>query len=239
MVSYCKDTTGRFVERPHYEPKELDSECEHIITDFLRDLHGNIRYPIATEDLKKLIERDADDLDLYADLSNFGEDVEGVTKFFPGEKPRVLISKLLSDDPHRENRLRTTLTHEFGHVHFHSYLWDGKANEQNLFESVKTGEPVTCKRENILSAKKIDWMEWQAGYVCGSLLMPLSQLKRRVSDYRKQNNIFSLVTPESPHGQNLISDTVKAFQVSEEAARVRLLQQKLLVQYDPGTSLFG
>jgi len=36
----------------------------------------------------------------------------------------VKISRELSADERRENRLRTTLTHEYGHVHFHNFLFD-------------------------------------------------------------------------------------------------------------------
>ena len=91
-MKYVRDTTGRFQQRPHYEPDELDVECERIIKPFLKDLYGEIKYPVQTEDLKKLIERDADDLDVYADLTVYGLEVEGVTEFRPGKKPRVSIS---------------------------------------------------------------------------------------------------------------------------------------------------
>jgi hypothetical protein len=33
MVKYVPDRTGRFSQRPHYEPKELDRECENIRTN--------------------------------------------------------------------------------------------------------------------------------------------------------------------------------------------------------------
>lgn len=33
-MRYVKDKTGRFNERPHYEPQELDHACEKIIVDF-------------------------------------------------------------------------------------------------------------------------------------------------------------------------------------------------------------
>ena len=66
MVTYVRDQTGRFLQRPHYKPEELDRECESVITGFLKDLYGEVRYPVDTEDLKKLIERDAEDLDVYA-----------------------------------------------------------------------------------------------------------------------------------------------------------------------------
>ena len=40
MVKYVPDRTGRFSQRPHYEPKELDRECENLIASFLKERHG-------------------------------------------------------------------------------------------------------------------------------------------------------------------------------------------------------
>ena len=51
---------GRFGERPHYRPNELDQECESIIIGFLRQTRGVVNFPVDTEDLKNLIERHLD-----------------------------------------------------------------------------------------------------------------------------------------------------------------------------------
>lgn len=236
---HVKDRTGRFAERPHYSEAELDAECEQIISDFLRELHGTVNYPVATDDLTKLIEARTADLDLYADLSGLGEDVEGLTEFTPGRKPRVHISRLLSEDPRRENRFRTTLTHEFGHVHFHNYLWDASARQSNLFSTGRhSGQPMTCKRETIVGANKTDWMEWQAGYACGAILMPVTAVKRLVADFFQTHGIYASVTPESLHGRNLILSIVEAFRVSEEAASVRLSRLNFLSASASGPALW-
>src|SRR6185436_17780598 len=95
-VRYVPDKTGRFRLRPHYDPTELDHECEDIISSFMCEVCGEFSLPIPTDVLTKLIERDSQDLDLYADLSEEGNDVEGVTDFRPGSKPIVRISASLS-----------------------------------------------------------------------------------------------------------------------------------------------
>ena len=118
------DQTGRFAERPHYTLEELDRDCERIISAFLRKRHGEVRFPVTTDELNVLIEQTGASLDAYADLRSYGADVEGVTAFFPDRDPEVSISELLANDPRRENRLRTTLSHEFGHVHLHRHLWE-------------------------------------------------------------------------------------------------------------------
>lgn len=51
------DRTGRFATRPHYEPAELDRECESIITTFLRKKYGEIHFPISTDDLTTFLKR--------------------------------------------------------------------------------------------------------------------------------------------------------------------------------------
>ena len=103
-MQWVKDRTGRFSRRPHYLPDELDVECENLICDFLRSRHQSVQYPISTNDLTVLIETLADDLDLYADLSQEDGDVEGVTDFFQGRRPKVRISKRLSADHRLINR---------------------------------------------------------------------------------------------------------------------------------------
>ena len=235
MVRYIRDTTGRFSERPYYQQEELDQECESIIVGFLHSIHREVRFPVETEDLKKLIERDADNLDCYADLSKYGIDVEGVTKFDPGKKPAVKITAVLTEDERRENRLRTTLTHEYCHVHFHAYLYTANQTQGHLFQIAKNKR--ICKRNTMLDAPQSDWMEWQAGYVCGALLMPASYLRRLVGDFLTERNHFGPVAPDSQNGFDLIDRVVEAFCVSRDAARIRLLKLNYLGP-EQGRALF-
>ena len=238
MVKYVPDKTGRFSQRPHYRPEELDRECEGIITKFLKDRHGKVEFPVTTDDLTVLIEQAVDDLDPYADLSVYGIEVEGVTEFQPGRKPTVKIAEGLATDGRRENRLRTTLTHEYGHVHFHTYLWEVEPPGPDLFRQNLNANKQICKRENILDAGQTDWMEWQAGYVCGSLLMPASHVRRLVGAYQEESNLFGAADVAGPHGRALIHILQRHFQVSADAARVRLLKLNLLGHTGAGPSLF-
>ena len=238
MVRYVRDLTGRFSQRPHYQPEELDRECENIITKFLKDKYGKAEFPVTTDDLTLLIERDTDDFDSYADLTVYGNDVEGVTEFQPGKKPIVRISENLSNDDRRENRLRTTLTHEFGHVHFHTYLWEVEPPGADLLQQNPNANKQICKRDTMLDAIQTDWMEWQAGHVCGAMLMPISRLRRIVGAYQEANNLFGVIGTSSEHGQALIASVQEAFQVSADAARVRLLKLNILGTASAGRSLF-
>ena len=237
-MRYVRDTTGRFSRRPHYQPEELDRECENIITKFLKDKHGKAEFPVTTDDLTLLIERDTEDFDSYADLTVYGNDVEGVTEFRPGKKPIVRISEDLSNDDRRENRLRTTLTHEYGHVHFHAYLWDVEPPGDDLLQKNPNANKQICKRDTMLDATQTDWMEWQAGHACGAILMPVSRLRRVVGAYQEANNLFGVIGTSSEHGQALIASVREAFQVSADAARVRLLKLNILGKASAGRSLF-
>jgi hypothetical protein len=239
MVKMVPDKTRRFAERPHYSPEDLDRECERIVSAFLRKKRGAANFPILTEDLQTLIEQEDASLDSCVDLSAFGDDVEGVTEFFPDQGPKVSISDKLANDARRENRLRTTLAHEFGHVHFHRHLWAEKFLTVRLFDRKSAENKAICKRDTVLNANQYDWMEWQAGYVSGSVLMPLTHVRQLVSEYCQPLGLHGAVYQGSQQGLALIAQVVDRFAVSEEAARIRLLKLNLLAASNTQKSLFS
>lgn len=238
-MKWVSDKTGRFPKRPHYLPEELDSECEATLTNFLKDRHGKVDFPISTDDLTVLLESLVDDLDVFADLSKETGDVEGVTDFFPSRRSKVRISQRLSSDPRMANRFRTTLTHELGHVQFHGFMFELGRGGNTLLAPVSVPVSNKCKRDNILHAGQSDWMEWQAGYSCGAFLMPLTALREEVRAFIEEKKVsmgkFSLA---SPLGQSLLAKACSAFQVSQDAARVRLLQRGFLVEGELSPTLF-
>lgn len=238
MVVNVPDRTGRFSQRPHYKPGELDRECENIITSFLKDKHGQAEFPVTTDDLTVLTERDVESLDLFADLSQYGPDVEGLTLFQPGRKPVVRIAERLAADERYGNRLRTTLAHEYGHVRFHAYLWDMEPPGADLLRRDPRASMQVCYRDKILDAALSDWMEWQAGYVCGALLMPASRVRRLVGPYIESNSLFGAVGERDSHGVALIESLKAGFAVSADAARIRLLKLGILGPVSAGPSLF-
>ncbi len=239
MVNYVADRTGRFSQRPHFKPEELDRECENLVVGLLKQAGGKVEFPFSTPDLTRLIEGEADDLDLYADLSEYGKDVEGLTEFRPGKKPIVKISASLAADERRQNRLRTTLAHEYGHVHFHAYLWEVEPPGADLLRRNPNANKQICKRDNILDAAQSDWMEWQAGYVCGAILMPASRVKAVAGAYKESNGLYGVVGTGDSHGQALIKAVQEKFEVSADAARIRLLKLGILGATSAGPSLFN
>ena len=170
-MGWVKDTTGRFPRRPYYQQSFLDRRCERLIVTFLKRLYGQVTIPVPGGALIKLVERDAADLDLYAQLP---DGVLGVTHFDPPRKPRVQIARTLFEDGRRVHRLRFTLAHEYAHVVIHAplYLRAGLARRK--------GHP--CTDTNIdASVTPVDWMEWQASYAAGALLMPISRLEALIA----------------------------------------------------------
>ncbi len=234
-MRYVRDTTGRFQQRPHYEMSELDEACDHIITSFMQEQHGRLLLPIPTDDLTKLIERDTDDLDLYSDLSDEGPDVEGITYFRPGQKPAVRIANGLL-----ENRLRTTLSHEYGHVKFHDPLCQRvKKPTLDLFAETTLISVQKCQRAKIVYAAASDWMEWQAGYICGAILMPVVPLRKLIQMYIERYELYAPLSVSKQATCELITQVASQFAVSQDAARVRLSKMGYITEQEVGPSLFS
>jgi hypothetical protein len=242
-VKWVPDRTGRFVQRPHYEPAEIDVECEALITGFLRQRHGTVTFPIDTNDLVVLLEREANDVDIYADLSAEGTDVEGVTYFSPTGKPDVRIARHLAEAHWVAHRFRTTATHELGHVKLHNFLWLTASRPRLPFPEdhpPQASVSPRCQRDSIQPLARTDWMEWQAGYACGAFLMPITALKQLVFQLRTKNRWSGRPTADSDTARQLITDVAQRFDVSADAARVRLTQVDLIAGQPRQTErLFG
>ncbi len=155
-------------------------------------------------------------LNPYADLRNEGDGVEGVTYFYSGRKPEVRIARELYENQFRAHRLRHALAHEYGHVYWHAPAWRRRW--------IKTEEIRRCLSNNVLTLEiGFDWMEWQASYAAAALLMPQSRLHLVVAACFKARKIEQ-VQIGSSRASNLIQLVGEAFDVSEDAARVRLSQ---------------
>jgi len=227
VVKWVADRTGRFPQRPHYEMDEIDRECEQLVKAFLRKQRGRVSCPISTEELKILVEREAGDLDLYAELD---EGIEGVTDFYRGRKPEVRIARALAEDERRENRLRTTLMHELWHVKFHDFLYFFEQEPLPPVGSIVGAlYSPPCTVETMITANQSDWLEWQAGYASGALLMPITALRRSTDHFLDKHTLVDALDMDTPEGQGLIRHTAKAFRVSTDAARVRLLKREHLI----------
>jgi len=222
-MKLLRDPLGRPIPRLYFNLDELDQECERIVTNFMDSHSAGFSLPVPTDDIIRMIEMEADDLDMYADLP---EELDGYTDFFFERKPRVRIAKRLSD-PRYENRLRMTLGHEFGHVRFHAPLWRDRRVERDR----RPAEPCwTCNRDTIVAAPENDWMEWQAAYIGGALLMPRAPVRLLVREIAVREAGERAPGADSDLGQGAILRVTKRCHVSQQAARVRLVKLGLLSQ---------
>jgi hypothetical protein len=201
-VRWLRDATGRFPRRPHYEAEELESTCEDLRLELhhLRDTHTEAT---SADDLSVLIEHRAADLDLYADLP---AEFDGVTDFAKDNRPRVRIAARLSSNARSANRLRTTLAHELAHVVLHNFIW--------WFDPGVPFDPQALSPRCALRRHSVDWMEWQANYCAGALLVPMSELKATADP----------VWERSSRGRTLIRSVQLRFDVSAQVATIRLRQ---------------
>ena len=220
-MKLLRDPLGRPIKHLYFSAEELDERCERKIADFMDRHCGGFRLPIPTDDIVRMIEADTEDLDLYADLP---EGVDAHTDYFVDRKPRVKVAARLSD-PRYQNRLRTTLAHEYGHVWLHAPLWWKPAPNADRRPTARSWR---CEDETIVTAPDNDWMEWQAGYVCGALLMPRSELMLLANEIALRGNAKLPIRFDSDIGLEIIARTIRLCVVSEQAARVRLARLTVL-----------
>jgi hypothetical protein len=121
MASLVPDRTGGLLYRPYKLEEEIDWECEAFIRHFLQlPAEASLPVPLSTDLLTNAIEAHAKRLDLYADME---ADLEGLTEISANSAPFVRINRLLSTAHRSQNRLRSTLAHEFYHLYFHAPLY--------------------------------------------------------------------------------------------------------------------
>jgi hypothetical protein len=204
MVTWIKDATGRFAQRPFYAEDELEDRCDAVIASHYDRRGLSLSYPIPTNELVILLETMATTVDIYSELDN---GVEGRTDFRADGSILVQIAGQLGEDEHREHRLRTTLTHELAHIVFHSALFRADG-----------GTTATCHRGQMLDAPSIDWLEWQAGFASTAMLMPRGVIAKLIADL----GLSKPLAMGSVHGRQLIGMVTAQFLVSREAAGIRL-----------------
>jgi hypothetical protein len=84
-----------------------------------------------------------------------------------------------------------------------------------------------------------DWLEWQAGYASGAFLMPIGAIRRVVGAVLEASNAYGAIELGSPVGRELIRRVQSSFQVSADAARVRLNYLGHIADRPAGPDLFN
>jgi hypothetical protein len=216
------DNTGRFPERPHYEIEELEEECEAIIESLLMSRYGQYAIAVPTEAFVELLERETAKLNIYCDLSAEGEEVHGVTEFFPGYNltsasrvscPTSIGVSIANAAPSRTSTATCTGTPGY------------------LYRYCQRTEGHKCLRAQIIIPVngKVDWLEWHAGFISGAMLMPHSRVQLQVGAFCAERRVEVPLDERTIERQLLIQRTGELFRVSSDAARVRLRQRGYLV----------
>jgi hypothetical protein len=121
-------------------------------------------------------------------------------------------------------------------VHHHGPLWAEKFATGLFDRGLK--DRIVCRQGIILGLNVVDWMEWQAGYVSGAILMPVKAARTVVSAICMERGWHAALHVDSSAAGVLVGAVMDTFAVSEEAARIRLEQLALLKRGDGQLSLF-
>ena len=176
--------------------------------------------------------------DQYASLPG---DVLGQTDFRVGAPPLVMVNAdltgaALDDDDSPlglKGRWRATVAHEACHVLFHRCLYNLSTQQGSLFgDDGDPEEPAQrlqrcLKRDVVYSRTGADWREVQANMGMAALLMP-----RPLFAAVCQKELLRLgkdrVYGDSPEAGIIAGHIARAFQVSRQAAMIRLKTLQVL-----------
>ncbi len=210
-----------------YDEGLLESPSETNITDFIES-HlslGLLSLPISQDGktLGYMVFKPTD----IAFYQNFGRDKQ----YLFVDKASVVIDSALSDDEKAIGRFRFTCAHEASHWILHrDVIFDGLLSDTDDILSDKYNHGG---QENIAEDKR---MEWQANYLGAALLMPKEMVKKEfykmlgVLEIRNRKNLYLDQQRCNYIPYKLtINRIANVFKVSEQAARIRLIQLGLLV----------
>lgn len=220
MPIWIKDSTRRFKLRPLFKESEIEEEARSSLKKLCSRLAIEVSYPLSDDALVLLIESLTDEFDQYADMTEIDGEVDGFTEFSPHKLPNVYVNADLTMNGNR-NRKRMTVAHEAGHVVLHRGLYSQDQRQLDLI-NIEENIPIYCRQNEILNG--VDWREWQASFFAGSLLMPKQLLSDLIdASYRSHPPIDG--SAEAIALRNLVASH---FDVSRDAARVRLVQARMV-----------
>jgi hypothetical protein len=176
--------------------------------------------------------------DQYASLP---PDVLGQTDFRVGAPPLVMVNAdltgaALDDDDSPlglRGRWRATVAHEGCHVLFHRCLFNLSPQQGSLFgEDGDSHEPPQrlqrCLKRDVLYGRMgADWREVQANMGMAALLMP-RQLFVAVCQKQMVRLGKDRICADTPEADAIAGHLAKAFQVSRQAATIRLKTLEVL-----------
>ena len=224
-------------QRLWYKPDEIEEIMEHELAK------ANLMPTIvdSSVDIEAFLERHLKvRCDQYAPLP---PEILGLTQFRAGQKPWVRINQDLTqtalDDEDRPDwvvgRWRATLAHEASHVILHACLFASDASQGTLF-ALDEDEPEEhnlhrcLKRDVLFRGQASNWREVQANMGMAALLMPRKVFIAAYGQMVEQAGWTGGVQADSPQSRTLIRSLADRFQVSRQAAAIRLETLQLLAE---------
>lgn len=227
MKEYRSSTGER---RLWFEPGEIEDK----MSDELRkaDMLPDAASPIV--DLEEFLEFGLQvKLDSYARLD---QDVLGLTEFRRGLNPLVSVSADLTSEMENSpnslglrGRWRATLAHEAAHVILHRGLFDAPPQQGELFafDSESSSSLFRCLARDVsFGISNSDWKEVQANMGMAALLMPADVFPEVLRVVVGANSPLGWHTtipgPETTEYRKMILELSRRFEVSQQAASIRL-----------------
>ena len=188
--------------------------------------------------LLELAERVQKDLGVAFDFSTpLGLDGRGhriLGAYYFAPKLAIFIDLSLLADYGARPRFRFTLAHELGHLSLHRKLTlDFESLDATAAAILDGRKDLRLGRRTLTTSR--DWLEWQANYFAGSLLMPRStlvpELKRQQTalEIRRPGRIYVDDQRDNKHAYKNVVDLLCAtYQTSRTSTRIRLEQLGLV-----------
>ena len=233
MKRFRDSKTG--AERLWIEPDEIEARTEAELIK--AGLMPAVDAPAV--DVEAFVEQHLGaQFDQYASLP---ADVLGQTDFRIGAPPLVMVNAdltgaALDDDDSPlglKGRWRATVAHEACHVLFHRCLFNLSSQQGSLFgDDGDSHEPAQrlqrcLKRDVVYGRMGADWREVQANMGMAALLMP-RQLFIAVCQKQLVRLGTDRIYTDTPEADAIAGHVAKAFQVSRQAAMIRLKTLEVL-----------
>lgn len=193
---------------------EINAEAEN----FLGKYHSSYTLPIPIEEII--------DLQLKIDIipipglrramQGYDLDIDG---FISSDFKSISIDEYVQESIN--NRYRFTLAHEIAHRELHEYVY-----KQLSFDSIADWKRII----NDIPDWPVRWLEVQANYFAGFILVPRRLLKEEFARAKKDAQEF---VKNGKYDKSVIIDIAtgflsKKFEVSEEAMKVCLKRDRLV-----------
>jgi Zn-dependent peptidase ImmA (M78 family) len=219
---------GIFYSRPYYSTNCMEEmSAEALAKAGIADDEPS---EIPIEDVLE------DCMGIAAEYSPLPADVMGCATFYPEGLAMVEIHENLSatgDDLTLDRRRRATIAHELGHGLAHTHLYVQRFafdREQADYDpSLLQRAHIACRTSDIrevgnkpAGGSSYSWIEWQANYLMGALIVPRRALLRHLEVWTgPQNGVCSPRLPASARAEAQES-VAETFHVSRQLAGIRL-----------------